>query len=90
MLKPDLIIIHGDRIEALAGAIVGSLNNILVAHIEGGEISRTIDELIRHSVTKLAHIHLVSNYNAKKNLLRMGENPKNVFIVGSPEVDLMK
>ena len=49
-IKPDLIVVHGDRIEPLAGAIVGSLNNILVGHIEGGEISGTIDELIRHSI----------------------------------------
>ena len=51
-VQPDLIVIHGDRVEALAGAIVGSLNNILVAHIEGGEVSGTIDELIRHSVSQ--------------------------------------
>ena len=63
--KPDLIVIHGDRVEALAGAIVGSLNNILVAHIEGGEVSGTIDELIRHSTSKMSHIHFVSNALAK-------------------------
>ena len=60
-IQPDLIVVHGDRVEALAGAIVGSLNNILVAHIEGGEISGTIDELIRHSVSKLSHVHYTSN-----------------------------
>ena len=65
-INPDLIVVHGDRVEALAGAIVGSLNNILVAHIEGGEVSGTIDELIRHSVTKMSHIHLVANSEAKK------------------------
>jgi UDP-N-acetylglucosamine 2-epimerase (hydrolysing) len=54
-ISPDLIITHGDRIETLGGAIVGSLNNILVAHIEGGETSGTIDESIRHAVTKLSH-----------------------------------
>ncbi|MDA3946051.1 MAG: UDP-N-acetylglucosamine 2-epimerase, partial [Helicobacteraceae bacterium] len=51
-IEPDLIVVHGDRVEAMAGAIVGSLNNILVAHIEGGELSGTIDELIRHAVSK--------------------------------------
>ncbi len=51
-ISPDMIIVHGDRIEALAGAIVGSFNNILVSHIEGGEISGTVDELIRHAVSK--------------------------------------
>ena len=88
--NPDMVVIHGDRVETLAAAISSSFNNFLTCHIEGGEQTGTIDEHIRHSVTKLAHIHLVSNLNAKKNLLRMGENPKNVFIVGSPEVDLMK
>lgn len=53
--------VQGDRIEALAGAIVGALNNILVGHIEGGELSGTVDELMRHAITKLSHIHFVSN-----------------------------
>lgn len=88
-LKPDLIVIHGDRVEALAGAIVGSLNNILVAHIEGGEVSGTIDELIRHSVSKLSHIHFVSNQVAKKRLTQMGEIKDNIFVIGSPDVDVM-
>ncbi len=88
-LKPDLIVVHGDRVEALAGAIVGSLNNILVAHIEGGELSGTIDELIRHSVSKLSHIHFVANDAAKKRLLQMGELPDSIFTIGSPDVDIM-
>ena len=53
----DLIVVHGDRVESLAGAITGCLNNIKVAHIEGGEISGTIDEVIRHSISKLSHLH---------------------------------
>lgn len=88
-LKPDLIIVHGDRAEALAGAIVGSFNNIRVGHIEGGEISGTIDGLIRHSITKLSHIHFVTNKEAKERLLQMGESDSAIFIIGSPEVDLM-
>ena len=87
--KPDLIVVHGDRVEALAGAIVGSLNNILVSHIEGGEISGTIDELIRHSVSKLSHLHLVSNEEAKKRLVQMGELETSIFVIGSPDLDLM-
>lgn len=86
---PDVIIVHGDRVEALAGAIVGSLNNILVAHIEGGELSGTIDELIRHSVSKLSHIHFVSNTEAKKRLLQMGELESAIKVIGSPDVDIM-
>lgn len=89
-LKPDLIIVHGDRLEALAGAIVGSFNNIMVAHIEGGEVSGTIDESIRHSISKLAHLHFVANEESKNRLRQMGERDDHVFIIGSPDVDVMK
>ena len=88
-INPDMIVVHGDRVETLAGAIVGSLNNILVAHIEGGEISGTVDELIRHSVSKLSHIHFVSNAEAKRRLLQMGEIRESVFTIGSPDIDIM-
>ena len=88
-IEPDLIVIHGDRVETLAGAIVGSLNNILVAHIEGGELSGTVDELIRHSVTKLSHIHFVSNDEAAKRLVQMGEINSSIFTIGSPDIDIM-
>jgi UDP-N-acetylglucosamine 2-epimerase (hydrolysing) len=87
--KPDLIIVHGDRLEALAGAIVGSLNNILVGHIEGGELSGTIDELIRHSVSKMSHIHFVCNEQAMKRLIQMGEISNHIFTIGSPDIDIM-
>lgn len=87
--KPDMLIIHGDRAEALAGAIVGAFNNILVAHIEGGEVSGTIDESIRHSISKLVHLHFVANDEAKQRLMRMGELEKNIFVIGSPDIDLM-
>ena len=89
-LKPDMIIVHGDRVEALGGAIVGSLNNILVSHIEGGEISGTVDELIRHAVSKLSHIHFVANSEAKERLLQMGEKQETLFTIGSPEIDVMR
>jgi UDP-N-acetylglucosamine 2-epimerase (hydrolysing) len=88
-ISPDMIIVHGDRVETLAGAIVGSLNNILVAHIEGGEISGTVDELIRHSVSKLSHIHFVSNEAAAKRLLQMGEIKSSIFTIGSPDIDIV-
>jgi UDP-N-acetylglucosamine 2-epimerase (hydrolysing) len=88
-VNPDLIVLHGDRVETLAGAIVGSLNNILVAHIEGGELSGTVDELIRHSVSKLSHIHFVSNINAARRLKQMGEIPGSIFEIGSPDIDIM-
>ena len=88
-VKADLLVVHGDRVEALAGAIVGSLNNIMVGHIEGGEVSGTIDELIRHSVSKLSHIHFVANEEAKHRLLQMGEFNKHIFVIGSPDIDIM-
>ena len=88
-IKPDLIIVHGDRVEAMAGAIVGSLNNILVAHIEGGEVSGTIDELVRHAVSKMSHLHLVANKVAKRRLIQLGELSDSIFILGSPDLDLM-
>jgi UDP-N-acetylglucosamine 2-epimerase (hydrolysing) len=87
--KPDLIVVHGDRIEALAGAIVGALDNILVAHIEGGEVSGTVDELIRHAVTKLSHLHFVSNTEARRRLIQMGESQDVIFVIGSPDIDVM-
>lgn len=88
-IQPNLIVIHGDRVEALAGAIVGSLNNILVAHIEGGEVSGTIDELIRHSTSKMSHTHFVSNNDAKKRLVQMGELEEYIYEIGSPDLDIM-
>jgi UDP-N-acetylglucosamine 2-epimerase (hydrolysing) len=88
-LKPAMIVVHGDRIETMAGAIVGALNNVLVAHIEGGEISGTVDELIRHAVSKLSHIHFVSNATAARRLEQMGELSESIFEIGSPDVDIM-
>lgn len=88
-IKPDMIVVHGDRIDALAGAIVGALNNIRVVHIEGGEISGTIDESIRHAISKFAHIHMVCNYEAKKRLIQLGEEESRIYVIGSPDIDIM-
>ncbi|MDP3935200.1 MAG: UDP-N-acetylglucosamine 2-epimerase, partial [Candidatus Giovannonibacteria bacterium] len=88
--KPDMIVVHGDRSEALAGALVGSMNNILVAHIEGGELSGTIDEMIRHAVSKVSHLHFVANEEAKKRLIQMGEKEDTIFVIGSPDLDIMR
>lgn len=87
--NPDAIIVHGDRLEALAGAIVGAFNNIRVFHIEGGEISGTIDESIRHAITKFSHFHFVANDEAKKRIIQLGEPEENIFIFGSPDIDIM-
>lgn len=89
-IKPDMVIVHGDRIDALAGAIVGALNNIMVGHIEGGEVSGTIDESIRHAISKFAHMHFVSNENAKSRLIQLGENKEDIYVIGSPDIDVMK
>lgn len=85
----DLLVVHGDRVEALAGAIVGTLNNIRVAHIEGGELSGTVDEVLRHAVSKLSHWHFVSNDEARQRLLQLGEANHSVFVIGSPDIDAM-
>jgi len=88
-VKPDLVVVHGDRIETLAGATVGALAGILVAHIEGGEVSGTIDELIRHAVTKLAHVHFVSNEVAMRRVQQLGEDASSIYTIGSPDIDVM-
>lgn len=88
-VMPDMIVVHGDRIDAMAGAVVGALNNIIVAHIEGGELSGTIDESIRHATTKLSHLHMVSNEKAKERLVQLGEEEARIFVTGSPDIDVM-
>ena len=86
-VMPDLVIIHGDRVEAIAGSLVCSINYIRSVHIEGGEISGTIDEVYRHCNTKLCSAHFVSSETAKNRVIRLGEPPERVFVLGSPELD---
>ena len=85
--KPDLVVIHGDRIEALAASVVCAIHYIRSAHIEGGEVSGTIDESIRHCNTKLCASHFVSSNSAEKRVLQLGEVKERVFKIGSPELD---
>jgi GDP/UDP-N,N'-diacetylbacillosamine 2-epimerase (hydrolysing) len=85
--KFDLIVVLGDRGEMLAGAIVGLHLGIPVAHIHGGELSGTIDEPVRHAISKLSHYHFVSTQGAKTRLTRMGEREENIFCVGAPGLD---
>lgn len=87
-LKPDLVVTIADRYETIATAIAASYMNIPLVHIQGGEITGTIDEKVRHAVTKLSDIHLVSTKKAAENVIRMGENPDSVFITGCPSIDL--
>ncbi|WP_374697504.1 UDP-N-acetylglucosamine 2-epimerase [Alcaligenes nematophilus] len=88
--SPDLVIIHGDRIEALAGAIVCATNYVRSAHVEGGEVSGTIDESLRHCNSKLCTSHFVSSQAARSLLLSLGEPNQRVFVIGSPELDVHK
>jgi len=85
----DLLVVHGDRVEALAGAATSSLKNIRVAHIEGGEHSGTVDNIIRHAVSKFSHFHFVSNDAARVVLENIGEKPESIFNIGSPETDIL-
>lgn len=82
-LKPDIFLIIGDRYEALAASIAAVYNNTLIAHIQGGEVSGSIDESARHCITKLSHIHFPSTEKSKERILKMGENPKHVYNYGS-------
>ncbi len=88
-IEPDMIIVHGDRIDALAGAVVGVLHNIMVGHIEGGELSGTVDESIRHAISKFAHIHFVCTKEAQERLIQLGEEPERIYVIGSPDIDIM-
>ena len=88
-IDPDMIVVHGDRFEAMAGAMVGAIKNKIVAHIEGGEISGTIDESIRHAISKFAHVHFVSTDRAKQRLIQMGEESNRIYVIGSPDIDIM-
>jgi UDP-N-acetylglucosamine 2-epimerase (hydrolysing) len=85
--RPDLVVVHGDRVEALATALVAATNYIRSAHIEGGEVSGTIDELFRHCNTKLATCHFVSSEDAARRVMALGEPPETIHVIGSPELD---
>lgn len=87
--KPDIVVVHGDRYETLAAAVAASLMNITVAHIQGGEVSGTIDEHIRHAVTKLSHLHFPSTEAAGRRIIAMGESPEKVFVTGCPASDML-
>ncbi len=89
-IKPDYLLAIGDRYETLSSVISASMMNIPVAHIMGGEITGTVDESVRHAITKLSHIHFAATELAKKRIIKMGENPKYVFNVGCPRIDLVK
>lgn len=87
-LKPDVVVSVADRYETIGTAIAGAYMNIPVAHIQGGEVTGSIDEKVRHAVTKLADIHLVASEDARQRVLRLGERPESVFNTGCPSIDL--
>jgi UDP-hydrolysing UDP-N-acetyl-D-glucosamine 2-epimerase len=89
-IKPDLVVVRGDRFEMLAAAVAAANMNITLAHIEGGDVSGTIDESIRHSITKLSHYHFATNEKSKERIIRMGENKERTFNFGSPDVEVVK
>lgn len=87
-LKPDVVVTIADRYETLATAAAAAYSNLPLAHVQGGEITGSIDEKVRHAVTKLADVHLVANERAAEYVRRMGENPERVFVTGGPDIDL--
>jgi UDP-hydrolysing UDP-N-acetyl-D-glucosamine 2-epimerase len=89
LLKPNVVVSVGDRFETIATAIAAAYMNIPVAHTMGGEISGTIDESVRHAVTKLSHVHFPANRPAADRIIRMGEDPSAVHVVGCPRIDLV-
>ena len=88
--KPDFILSGFDIAANFALSVIGAHMNIPVAHIQGGEVSGNIDESLRHAMSKFSHFHFVSNLDAKKRLIRMGENPRSIFTVGCPSIDALK
>ncbi len=85
--RPDLLLLLGDRGEMLAGAIAALHLNIPIAHIHGGERSGTVDEPVRHAISKLSHVHLTATIDARERLIRMGENPAHIHVTGAPGID---
>jgi UDP-hydrolysing UDP-N-acetyl-D-glucosamine 2-epimerase len=87
-LAPDVVVVIADRFETLSVSIAAAYQNIPVAHVQGGEITGNIDEKVRHANTKLADIHLVSSENARRRVIRLGEDPEYVFNTGCPSIDI--
>ena len=89
-LQPDAVVTIADRYETLATAIAASYLNIPVVHIQGGEVTGSIDEKVRHAITKLSDIHFVSTNKAYERVIAMGENPDSVYVTGCPSIDIAK
>jgi UDP-hydrolysing UDP-N-acetyl-D-glucosamine 2-epimerase len=89
LLGPDVVVTVGDRFETMATAVAAAYMNIPLAHTMGGEVTGTIDESIRHAITKMAHIHFPANQDAADRIVRLGEDPASVHVVGCPRIDLV-
>lgn len=89
-LKPYAVFVNADRFEMMAVVLAAAYLNIPIIHNEGGDVSGTIDESVRHAITKFAHIHFVSTEQSRKRVIQMGEDPEAVFAVGSPAIDVAK
>ena len=87
-LQPDMVVTIADRYETIATAIAASYMNIPLVHMQGGEVTGSIDEKVRHAITKLADIHLVTTEKARERVIRMGEDPGKVFVTGCPSIDI--
>lgn len=87
LIKPGIILTLGDRAEMLAAAIVGTYLMIPVVHIHGGDVTSTVDEVVRHAITKLSHIHLAATRKSAERIIKMGEEPSRVYVVGAPGLD---
>ena len=88
-LKPDYLVVVGDRFEMMSVTIAAAYMNIRIAHTMGGEVTGTIDESIRHAITKFAHVHFAASEDAKERILKLGELPEHVYNVGCPRMDLV-
>mmetsp|Transcript_13581 Transcript_13581/g.59282 ORF Transcript_13581/g.59282 Transcript_13581/m.59282 type:complete len:691 (-) Transcript_13581:397-2469(-) len=86
-LKPNIVLVHGDRFDAFCAAIAANMLNLTIAHIEGGELSGTVDGTLRHAITKLSHLHFTCTPEAARRIRGMGENPASIFVTGCPSYD---
>jgi GDP/UDP-N,N'-diacetylbacillosamine 2-epimerase (hydrolysing) len=88
-VRPDIILLLGDRAEMLGGAAVGAYLAIPVAHVHGGDLSSTVDDPVRHAITKLSHLHFAATEASAERIRRLGEDPSRVFVVGAPSLDVL-
>ncbi len=86
-LAPDILVVLGDRGEMLAGAVAATYLGIPVAHIHGGEVSGNVDDVVRHAITKLSHLHFPATDESAQRIIKMGEEPWRVHVVGAPGID---